>query len=66
MRGEKKAMHKNIYYGATIRKYKELSGDYALKQVQSDAACKEYIPDEWFKPQAKYSRNFCWGILATV
>lgn len=66
MRGDKKAMHKTIFYGKTIRKYPELSGEMALKNCQSDPDCKAFIPDEWFKPNAKYSRNFCWSILATV
>ena len=59
-------MHKSVFYDKTVRRFDELSGEFALKQCQSDVTCKQYIPDEWFVPDAKYSRDFCWGILATV
>ena len=65
MRGEKRAMAKNIYSGVTVKKFDELSGELALKNCLGDENCRRYIPEEWSKPKAKYSRGFCWSILAS-
>jgi hypothetical protein len=49
-----------------VKKFKELSTEWALAQVQGDEECKRFVPDLWFEPKAKLSRSYLFKVLITV
>ena len=50
----------------TIKKFDELSADFALKCCKDDPACMMFVPDEWLKPGHKICRKYLWKVLAKV
>ena len=48
-----------------IKRYKELDAKWALKQCELDDTCKKYVPDAWFKANAKICRKYLLAVLAT-
>jgi hypothetical protein len=64
--GKKKTLTKHQAAGVELKKYAELSTEFALKSCKEDAQCMIFIPDHWLLPKSKACRSFLWTIVATI
>jgi hypothetical protein len=65
-KGKKKLLMSNQVNTLKARRFQEFNAVWMLAQVKDDAEIREYIPESWFEPQAKVSREFLWTILSSL
>ena len=66
LKGEKKLLYSNAVSAVKVKRWPEINMECVQTHIDQHPEAMKYVPDEWWEPDAKKSKEFMLIILLTL